>query len=195
MCIRDRDYLEAWQKTGEQHFADVCRKTLTYVAEEMTAPQGAFYSATDADSKNPHGETEEGYFFSWTPAEIEQAVGAERAREIAAYYGVTKEGNFEGRNLFRAWRNDAEVAGELGISTQELHDRLAKSRRKLFEVRAKRDAPLLDDKVLVAWNGLMISAFARAGFAYNDEAFTNVGASAATFILDNRVRDARLSRV
>ena len=190
-----QDYLEAWQKTKRQSFADVCKKTLRYVAKEMTAPGGAFFSATDADSMNLQGESEEGYFFSWTPAEINQAIGPKRAKEIEAYYGVTSLGNFESRNIFRVWRSDAEVAAELGIGVDTLLENLASARAQLYETRSQRPAPLLDDKVLVSWNGLMISAFARAGFAFDDADFIARAATAAQFILDNMRRESRLVRV
>ena len=190
-----QDYLEGWQKTGRRDFKEVCRETLHYVANELTAPGGGFYSATDADSKNLHGETEEGFFFSWTHDEIEAAVGAERARVVEAYYGVTPEGNFEGRNLFRVWRSDDEVAAELEINNATLQVSLAESRTLLYEARAQRPAPLLDDKVLVAWNGLMISAFARAGFAFNDSDLISNATAAADFILDNMRSNGRLARV
>lgn len=190
-----QDYVEAWQKTGVEQYANVAKKTLRYVAKELTAPGGGFYSATDADSKNFRGETEEGFFFSWTPAEIEAAIGSDKARVVYAYYGVTSTGNFEGRNLFRTWRSDEDVAAELGIDTKTLHQTLDASRGTLYEVRAKRPAPLLDDKVLVGWNGLMISAFARAGFAFNDRDLVTRAGTAATFILDNMRIDGRLARV
>ncbi|MBW2291498.1 MAG: thioredoxin domain-containing protein [Deltaproteobacteria bacterium] len=190
-----QDYLEVWQKTGQESFAEVCRKTLRYVAKEMTAPGGAFYSATDADSKNPSGETEEGYFFSWTPDEITQAVGGDRAKEIEAYYGVSAKGNFEGRNIFRTWRGDREVAAELAIPIDVMHRNLAASRAKLYEIRSQREAPLLDDKILVAWNGLMVSAFARAGFAFEDPDLVARATRAAQFVLDNMRRESRLIRV
>jgi uncharacterized protein YyaL (SSP411 family) len=190
-----QDYLEAWQKTQRQEFADVAIKTLRYVAKEMTAPGGAFFSATDADSVNLRGESEEGYFFSWTPAEIQQALGSERAKEIEAYYGVTARGNFENRNIFRVWRSDREVAEELGIDVDTLLENLAGARAKLYETRSQRPAPLLDDKVLVGWNGLMISAFARAGFAFDNPDFVARAAAAAQFVLDNMRRESRLVRV
>ena len=190
-----QDYLEAWQKTQRQEFADIAVKTLRYVAKEMTAPGGAFFSATDADSVNQHGESEEGYFFSWTRGELEQALGSERAKEVEAYYGVTAKGNFENRNIFRVWRSDRDVAKELGIDVKTLHENLAGARATLYETRSQRAAPLLDDKVLVSWNGLMISAFARAGFAFDDPDFVARAAAAAQFVLDNMRKDSRLVRV
>jgi uncharacterized protein YyaL (SSP411 family) len=92
-------YLDAYQITHRDDFARVVRETLDYVAREMTSPKGAFFSATDADSEKPDGEHEEGWFFTWTAAEIDALVGAERARLVRAYYGVTEAGNFEGRNI------------------------------------------------------------------------------------------------
>jgi len=190
-----QDYLEAWQKTNREEFAEVCNKTLRYVAREMTADSGAFYSATDADSKNLHGETEEGYFFTWTRREIAVSVGWNRAAEIDAYYGVTSKGNFEGRNIFAVWRDDEAVASELGISVETLQHNLETARKRLYEVRDARQAPLLDDKILVSWNGLMISAFARAGFAFSNDAWLGQAKRAADFLLTHLVHEGRLLRV
>jgi uncharacterized protein YyaL (SSP411 family) len=190
-----QDYLEGWQLTGRDDFAEICKKTLRYVTREMTSPQGAFFSATDADSMTPHGESEEGWFFTWTPDEIEEVLGSERASEVTAYYGVTDRGNFESRNIFRTWRSDGEVAKELGITVPTLHGNLEQSRQKLYDVRSLRPPPLRDDKILVAWNGLMISAFARAGFAFDDIDFINSAAASASFILERMFREGRLDRV
>jgi uncharacterized protein YyaL (SSP411 family) len=190
-----QNYLEAWQKTGRDFYAETTKKTLRYVAKEMTAPGGAFYSATDADSKNLHGETEEGYFFSWSRREISIALGFNLAKQVETYYGVGRKGNFEGRHLLTAWRTEEDVAKELGVTVPVLQEQLATAREKLYNARSQRPAPLLDDKILVAWNGLMISAFARSGFAFADERLIANAEAAAAFILDNMRRDGRLVRV
>jgi uncharacterized protein YyaL (SSP411 family) len=187
-------YLEAWQATGREDFARVVRETLDYVAREMTSPGGGFYSATDADSTTPEGESEEGWFFTWTPDEIESVLGADAARSVAAWYGVRPEGNFEGRNIFHTWRTPAVVATELGISPEQLATRIATAREKLYTARLARPAPLRDDKILAAWNGLMISAFARAGFSFDEPRYLEIARRAADFVLAKMRDDGRLLR-
>jgi uncharacterized protein YyaL (SSP411 family) len=187
-------YLEAWQATGRADFARVVRETLDYVAREMTSPDGGFYSATDADSPTPGGESEEGWFFTWTPAEIEAVVGADDARVLAAWYGVTPEGNFEGRNIFHTWRTPAAVATEFEMSPEQLASEVATAREKLYAARLERPAPLRDDKILAAWNGLMISAFARAGFAFDEPRYLEIARRAADFVLGKMREEGRLRR-
>jgi uncharacterized protein YyaL (SSP411 family) len=172
-------YAEAAQVTGRADFARVVRETLDYVAREMTSPEGAFYSATDADS-----EGEEGKFFVWSQKEIEEVLGAgpETAR-FMRYYGVTAGGNFEGANILNAAHPDE---GE--------HTALAAARQKLYDVRARRVPPLRDDKVLAAWNGLMISGFAVAGRILGEPRYVAAAARAATFILDHMRPQGRLAR-
>jgi len=187
-------YLEAYQATGSEEYARVVRDVLGYVAREMTAPGGGFYSATDADSLNPAGEREEGWFFTWTPAEITAVIGADEARLVAAYYGVTRQGNFEGRSILHMERPLGQVAAELGLEPAVLESRLAAAREKLYRARAKRPAPLRDDKILTSWNGLMISAMARAGFVLRDDELIRRAALAANFVLDNLVVEGRLRR-
>jgi uncharacterized protein YyaL (SSP411 family) len=177
-------YAEAHQVTGRGDFARVTRETLDYVLREMTAPDGAFYSATDADS-----EGEEGKFFVWSEEEIRALLGAEAPR-FMRYYGVTAGGNFEGHNILNAARPDeAEWAA------------LAPARAKLYEARARRIPPLRDDKVLASWNGLMISGLAVAGRILPEPRYLTAAARAADFVL-TRMRggksdgggDGRLAR-
>jgi uncharacterized protein YyaL (SSP411 family) len=188
-------YLEAAQLTGREDFADVSRSILDYVAREMTSSDGAFYSATDADSLTPSGEAEEGWFFTWTPEEIESAVGADLAKVVTAYYGVTPRGDYEGRNILHAWRSREKVAAELEMSTQALDRALDRARASLYEVRSRRAQPLRDSKVLVSWNGLMISAFARAALVFGEERYVTAASRAAGFILDEMLEDGVLRRV
>jgi len=188
-------YLEAAQLTGRADFAAVSRSILDYVEREMTSSDGGFFSATDADSLSDTGETEEGWFFTWTPAEIESAVGADLAKIVTAYYGVSPRGDYEGRNILHAWRSREKVASELGMSTQALDRALDRARARLYEVRSQRTPPLRDSKILVSWNGLMISAFARAGLALDEERYVAIAARAAGFILDEMQADGVLRRV
>ena len=187
-------YLEAHQATGRADFADVAREILRYVEREMTAPEGGFYSATDADSPAPSGRREEGWFFTWTPAELEAVLGADDARAVGAYYGVTAEGNFGGRSILHVSRALDAVAGELGRTPEELAATVADARERLYAERARRPPPLRDDKILAAWNGLMISAHARAALALGDASWADRAARAAGFVLDHMRRDGRLLR-
>ena len=187
-------YLEGYQVTGNEEFARVAREILTYVAREMTAADGGFYSATDADSLGPHGEREEGWFFTWTPTEVEAVVGTEDARLFNAYYDVTAGGNFEGRTILNVPRPKAEVAKLLGLPVERLDAALERARPKLYATRSKRPAPLRDDKILTSWNGLMISAMARGGFVLDEPDFVERAGRAADFVLRNSRKDGRLLR-
>ena len=188
-------YLEAYQVTGREDFADVARSILRYVERDMTSPDGGFYSATDADSLGPDGEREEGWFFSWTPDEIEAALGPDRARAVNAYFGVTPEGNFEGaRTVLHATGPMVEVARALGIPPAELRSAIDESRELLYDTRATRPAPLRDEKVLTSWNGLMISAHAHAALILGDETYATRAARSADFVVRRTSRDGRLVR-
>lgn len=187
-------YIEGWQATGEPRFRQVAVRTLDYVAREMTSPDGAFFSATDADSLTPSGRREEGWFFTWTPDELNDALKADDARIAAAVYGVRAGGNFEGRSVLFLPRRLAKVADDLGLPTEHLASDVDRINAALYARRQQRPAPLRDDKILVAWNGLMISAFARAGFALDDPACIHRAGRAADFILERMVADGRLRR-
>ncbi len=167
-------YAEAFQVTARADFARVVRETLDYVLREMTAPGGAFYSATDADS-----EGEEGKFFVWSEKEIRERLGADAAR-FMRYYGVTAGGNFAeipGANILNAAHPDeAEWAA------------LAPARATLYAARAKRVPPLRDDKQLAAWNGLMISGLAVGGRILGEPRYVAAAARAADFVLDAHAR-------
>jgi uncharacterized protein YyaL (SSP411 family) len=187
-------YLDAYQITAREEYRRVTEEILHYVGREMTAPRGAFYSATDADSLNPHGEREEGWFFTWTPNEIRAVLGAERALLIERYYGVSPGGNFEGRTILNVTRPLAEVAAELKLSAEQAQRQLTAARNELYAARLRRPAPLRDDKILSAWNGLMISAFARAGFVLDRADLVERAARAARFVLDSMRVEQRLMR-
>jgi len=187
-------YLEGFQATGREDFARVAREILLYVERDMTSPQGAFYSASDADSLAPGGRREEGYFFTWTPEEIEAAIGKERARIVAGRYGVTSQGNLEGRSILHLARPIPDLARDLEIDPGRLPAILEDARGELYRARAKRPAPLRDEKILTAWNGLMISAFARAALVLGEDRHARTAARAADFVLGNLRRDGRLIR-
>jgi uncharacterized protein YyaL (SSP411 family) len=188
-------YLEAWQHTGEPAYRRVAREILDYVAREMTAPEGGFYSATDADSPTPAGHDEEGWFFTWTPDELEQLLGSANAAVVSAAYGVTSRGNFEGRNILHRVKTDREVGAAVRTSPKHVREVLASARRALYDVRALRPPPIRDEKIIAAWNGMMITAFARAGWALDDARYTAVASRAAGFVLGTmRAKDGALVR-
>jgi len=191
-------YLEAYQVTRRENFAAVVRDVLRYVQREMTAPEGGFYSATDADS-----EGEEGRFFVWTPAELADVLGPERARIVAAYYDVTDAGNFEGASILHVPRPATAVAATLGISADRVLSTVEGARDDLYRARAQRVPPLTDRKIQASWNGLMISAFARAAqilpalsglpdLHAEREAYVGAAVRAAEFILSHMRIQGRL---
>jgi uncharacterized protein YyaL (SSP411 family) len=170
-------YAEAWQVTGRADLARVVRTTLDYVLREMTSPEGAFYSATDADS-----EGEEGRYFVWEEREIRALLG-DGADAFLRFHGVTPEGNFEGRNVLHVPRPDEATWASL-----------ADAREALRRARARRPPPLRDEKILAAWNGLMISAMAFAGRALGEPRWVGAAGRAADFALSRLHRDGRLQR-
>jgi len=181
-------YLDAYLLTGDVDYARVLRETLNYVLRDMTDAEGGFYSTEDADS-----EGHEGLFYTWTPEEIKQVLGEERGETFCRVYDVTDVGNFEGRNILNQPKTLEQCAAILRRDTHELAAELAESREKLFAARAKRVRPGRDDKVIVAWNGLMIDAMARAGATLNEPAYLVAASKAASFLLSRmRDRDGRL---
>jgi uncharacterized protein YyaL (SSP411 family) len=178
-------YLDGWQLTGRADFARVARETLDYVARDMTDPRGGFFSASDADSPGPGGEEMEGYYFTWTPGEVEAVLGKERARAFEAVYGVTRSGDLDGRSILHRAQAIDEVAAELKIAPAALEAQLETARKQLLAGRGKRPPPAVDRKIVTAWNGLMISAFARTGFALGEARYIKQAVRAAEFLLAN----------
>jgi hypothetical protein len=171
-------YLEAYQITHRPFYAHVVRETLGYLLREMAAPGGGFCSGQDADT-----EGEEGRYYVWTPAEIRAALGAEDADLFSRFYDVTDEGNFEGRSILHVPVAAEEFAKRFGTPIEALEGRLARMRQTLLQVRSRRVPPGRDDKVLTDWNGLAVSAFARAGAVLGDRAYRAAAEETARFIL------------
>jgi uncharacterized protein YyaL (SSP411 family) len=182
-------YLEAWQATGDEEYAQVVRETVDYVLRDMTDPLGGFYSAEDADSQH-----EEGRFYVWTPDEVRAVLDVEAARRFCYAYDVTDAGNFEGRNILHRGLSLEQAAQVLGMDVGVLAAELTESRQKLLASRAGRVRPARDDKVLVAWNGLMIDALAQAGAALGRPAYVEAAARAADFLFNQVRSDGRLHR-
>jgi len=188
------EYLEGWQVTREPSFQRVAREILRYVERDMTSPDGAFYSATDADSRAADGGLEEGRFFTWNRAEIEAALQRDQARIVEHVYGVSAAGNFEGRSILSLRQPLDHSARALGLAPAALQTTLDHAREALYLARKHRPQPFRDEKVLAAWNGLMISAFARASLVLGEPAYARSAERAAAFVLDHMRRDSGLAR-
>ncbi|MBA2243137.1 MAG: thioredoxin domain-containing protein [Chthoniobacterales bacterium] len=189
-------YLDAFQITRDVRFEKTARDVLDYVRRDMTAPEGGFYSAEDADSEvvtgidaPGHNRKAEGAFYVWTKAEIDVALG-EVADLFSFHYGVEANGNapagadphgeFVGKNILIERHTVAETSRHFGKGENEVAEILERTRQTLFALRAKRPRPHLDDKIIAAWNGLMISAFSRGAQVLGDAIYLAVAENAAT---------------
>ena len=193
-------YLDAFQITKDKQHEAVARDILDYVARDMTSKEGGFFSAEDADSPvaagadGGHAKTAEGAFYIWTKKEIDDALG-DSAEIFDFHYGVQAHGNapegvdphdeFRGKNILIERHTIAETARHFKKSEREIAKALAESRQKLFAIRAQRPRPHLDDKIIAAWNGLMISAFARAAQVLDDSRYLEIATRAANFLRGN----------
>ena len=186
-------YLEAFQVSRRPDFENTARSILDYVERDLRSPGGGFFSAEDADSYFEHGKAGhgEGAFYVWTRNELAKTLGAEA--EIFCYrYGVTEKGNvrpgsdphheFDGKNVLFTAHSLDEVAAHFQIHVKTAVARLAAAKAKLFALRNERPRPHLDDKIIAAWNGLMISAFARAGQVLHDPHYAEIATGAAAFL-------------
>ena len=184
-----RIYLYAYQETDKQFYKRIVEETLDYVVREMTDASGGFYSTQDADS-----EGHEGKFFVWSPAEIAGLLGEEDANLFNRYYGVTERGNFEGRNILYPSKPLSEIATQAGVTVEQVVAAVDRGRRILFEVREKRIKPGRDEKILTAWNGLMLMAFSEAAAVLDRDDYRQVAIRNAEFVLSNLRKDGRLLR-
>jgi uncharacterized protein len=169
-----RAYLHGWQQLGHERYRWVCEETLDWALREMRGPEGGFYSALDADS-----EGEEGRFYVWTIDELREVLGG-GAAEVAAYYGASEAGNFEGRNVLH-------LAGGAAAPAPQ---GLGEARRALYEARAQRVRPGLDEKRLTSWNALMLAALAEAGAVLERDDYLDAARVCTEFILRD-LRDER----
>jgi uncharacterized protein YyaL (SSP411 family) len=188
-ALLSRLYLETYQATGDAFYRRIAEETLDYVLRDMTSEEGGFYSAEDADS-----EGEEGKFYVWTPDELEAILDPDEASLAARYWDVTERGNFEGKNILHVACPPEAVADEFGLSTEELWARIATIRAKLFAVREERVRPGRDEKILAAWNGLMLRSFALAARVTGREDYRKAAIKNATFIVEKLEEDGRIHR-
>lgn len=187
-----RAYLHAWQVSGEPFYRRIVEETLDFVLRELTDPQGGFYSSLDADS-----EGVEGKFYVWDAAEIEQTLG-EDWDFFKTAYGITAAGNWEGRTVLQRALDDSTLAARFALTEDLVAVKLAECHRKLLAVRETRIRPGLDDKVLAAWNGLMLSAFAEAARTFEGtdagEGYLKAATRSVDFLLTQLHPEGRLCR-
>ena len=174
-------YLEAYQATGKKQYGEVARQIFEYVLRDMTSTEGGFYSAEDADS-----EGVEGKYYVWSPKEITDILGEDAAVEFNGYYGINEKGNFEEKSIPNLLHNE-EAFNRITANPVEDY------RKKVFEAREKRVHPYKDDKILTAWNGLMIAALAMGARVLSNKKYAEAAEKAIAFIKSKLVReDGRL---
>jgi uncharacterized protein YyaL (SSP411 family) len=181
-------YLETYQATGKNEYKQTAEEIFTYVLRDMTDKSGGFYSAEDADS-----EGEEGKFYVWEKKEIIDILGEEDGNVFCKVFNVTDDGNFmeeasgerKTTNILHLRTSYSSMADKLGLSEDELINKIEESRKKLFEAREKRVHPFKDDKILTDWNGLMITAFAKGAKVLNSEEYLSAADNAVNFVLKN----------
>ncbi|HUW64686.1 MAG TPA: thioredoxin domain-containing protein [Spirochaetia bacterium] len=177
-------YLEAQDATGNTAYGTVARQIFAYALRHMTSAEGAFFTAEDADS-----EGEEGKFYLWTPAGVKDVLGQDEGDFFSQAFDISPQGNFEGQNIPNLIQSRAGLFGEPS------QDRLEASRAKLFTARQRRVAPGKDDKVLTAWNGLMIAALAAGTRILGDQTYAFRASRTADFLLERlRPGDRLLAR-
>ncbi|HEX7121243.1 MAG TPA: thioredoxin domain-containing protein, partial [Gemmatimonadaceae bacterium] len=177
-----------WQATHDAEVRRVTERTLDWALREMRSPEGAFYSSLDADS-----EGQEGKFYVWDASELDALLGDDA--ELARYYwGVTPEGNFEGRNILYVPHEPTVTAARMGRPVEEVEETIARASRILYEARSKRVWPGLDDKVVASWNGLMVRAFAAAARVFGRDDYRAAALQAGEFLASSMMRDERVVR-
>jgi uncharacterized protein YyaL (SSP411 family) len=185
-------YAEAFTFRSSALYKQVVDEIITFTLRELTSPDGGFYSALDADS-----EGVEGKFYTFTKADIQGILGDE-AELFCIYYNITDEGNWEEEltNVLFRKEKDLQLANKLGLPLELLVEKIEASRKKVFEVRALRLRPGLDNKILASWNGLMLKGLCDAYRAFNNPAYLDIALKSAGFILDNMTHgEGRLSRI
>lgn len=185
-------YLDAYQITKDESFATVAKETLDYVLRDMTTSDGGFCSAEDADSIDPDasGHPKEGAFYIWKKSEIDQLLNRDEAAIFCAYYSVHDNGNalndphreFTGKNILYSPITIEQCAERCSVAPDRIVKLLADAKKKIMHARSLRHRPLLDDKVIAAWNGLMIGSFARAASVFSEPRYLRAAERAMEFI-------------
>jgi hypothetical protein len=172
-----------WQATRDDEVRRVTEETLGWLTREMTSPEGGFYSSLDADS-----EGHEGRYYVWDVGELNTLLG-EDASLLRAYWGVTAEGNFEGRNILFVPHDPEAVARAQGVTLPELRTAIERAKRILYDARERRVRPALDDKILASWNGLMLRGVAEAARAFGDAELRALAVRNGEFLFRELARD------
>jgi uncharacterized protein YyaL (SSP411 family) len=178
---------DAWQITGDRQFRDAAASTAGWVMREMQSDEGGYFSSLDADS-----EGHEGKFYVWSRAEVAALLSPEEYALFAPVYGLDREPNFEGKWHLHTYRTLDEVAGEQGVPVEQAASRMETAGAKLFAERARREPPARDEKILTAWNALMIKGMARAARVLGREAYLDSGERALRYLRTTLWRDGRL---
>lgn len=188
-ALLSRLYLHLYQVTRDPQARHVTEGILDYVVREMTDARGGFYSSQDADS-----EGEEGKFFVWTRADVLKVLGQSHGNLFCDFFNVTDGGNFEGQSILNITSSLADVATKHSVSVEQAQAVIAGARQKLFDLREQRIKPGRDEKILTAWNGLMLASFAEASAVLGRSDYLNVAETNARFLLDHLQRDGLLLR-
>ncbi|MHA1104178.1 MAG: thioredoxin domain-containing protein [Promethearchaeota archaeon] len=181
-------YIEAFQATNKSQYKETAEEIFTYVIRDMISPEGAFYSAEDADS-----EGEEGKFYTWQTKDLDSLLNSEEMELYASIYNIKEDGNYleestrkyTGKNIPHLTENLDSLAEKKNLSLEELKIKIKSIRIKVFQSREKRIRPHLDDKILTDWNGLMIAALAKGGYVFNEKKYIEAAEKAMKFILEN----------
>ncbi|MGG6440823.1 thioredoxin domain-containing protein [Saccharococcus caldoxylosilyticus] len=181
-------YTEAYQLTKNERYKEIAEQIIEFVKREMTSNDGAFYSAIDADS-----EGVEGKYYVWAPDEVINVLGTELGELYCRVYDITEEGNFEGKNLPNLIHTRMDrIARQYRMAEEELHEKLEEARKRLFAERSLRVFPHVDDKILTAWNALMIAALAKAAKVYKRRDYLQMAERALSFVETNLFQNGRL---
>ena len=180
-------YAEAFAATGNLQFRRVCRQTAHWAMREMQAPEGGYYSSLDADS-----EGEEGKYYVWTPEEVRAHLDSDTYTLFARRYGLDRTANFEGRWHLHVYRSSAQLAREFSLDQPSVEEAIARAHDTLLAVREQRTRPGRDDKILTAWNGLMIRGMAIAGRHLEEATWVASAERALDFIRGTLWRNGRL---
>jgi len=177
-----------WQATQDAEVRRVVEETIDWALREMRSNEGGFYSSYDADS-----EGHEGKFYVWSAEEIDHVLGDD-APLLRAYWGVTSDGNFEGRNILFVKGDRRALAARFSVSEEQLEHVVQRAKAALYAVRKQRVWPARDDKILASWNGLMVRGIAEAARAFGDKRYREAAIESATFLIDRLVVDGRVFR-
>jgi uncharacterized protein YyaL (SSP411 family) len=184
-------YAEAYTWNPDPLYKTIVDEIITFIGRELTSPENGFYSALDADS-----EGVEGKFYTFDKQEIDEILGSE-SQLFCIYYHITEEGNWEEEQINIPFKrgSDADLAEAIGIPVAELLESVSASRKKLFDVRAKRIRPGLDNKILASWNGLMLKGLCEAYRAFNQPEYLALALKNAHFIVEKLIEGGRINRI